>query len=339
MSKKALRVLLICHHSLVPPKNQESMEESAEGKTEFDVYRELLHLGHSVRVVGLDDQITNLRQEVDDFSPHICFNLMEEFNGEAIFDQNIVSYLELLGVPYTGCNPRGLMLCRDKALSKKVMNYHSIPTPKFDVSRRNEKIKPLADLEYPIFVKSLSEEASFGISQQSKVSNFDELSQRVDFIHQKTFSHAICEEFIDGRELYLSIYGNQRLKTTPIWELDFGNLKESHQRIATRKAKWDLNYRDKNGIKSKMAEKLPPKLQKEIAKVCKQAFKALEINSYARFDLRLKADGSFYILEVNPNPNIGKDDEFAKSAEAAGTSYSNLIQNILDLGLRWAHNY
>lgn len=335
-SNKTKKVLLLCHPDLIPPVDQlEPVNAFADYATEHDVYRSLTKQGHNVKIHGLVETDA-LKTCVDNFQPDVCFNLMEEFDGDAMMDSNVVAYLEMIGVAYTGSNPKGLTLARDKSLSKKILEYHSIPTPKHFVVKKGKKPKKTDDYNYPLFVKSLSEEASFGISQASLVKNFEALCARVEFIHEKIGTDAIVDEFIEGRELYLALLGNKRIKDFPLWEMDFGELTESHQKIASRNTKWNEDYRKKNKIDVRKASNIPEKIEKEIIKTCKKAYEALEINGYARFDIRLKEDGSFYIIEANPNPNIGEADEFALASAATGQNYPELLEEICHLGILWS---
>ncbi|MFT7616804.1 MAG: D-alanine-D-alanine ligase [Planctomycetota bacterium] len=333
---RKLRVLAITHESLVPPENPTADEiEKAPWKMDYDVLKTLQELGHTVKTLGMSSELGPIREAIKEFNPHIAFNLLDEFDGEILFDQNVVSYLELLGVPYTGCNPRGLILGRDKALSKKLLYYHRIPVPDFAVFRRGMRVKKPKKLEYPLIVKSLIEQASAGISQASVVSDDNALAERVKFIHEKIGTDAIAESFIEGRELYVGIVGNKRLQVFPVWELQFGNMAGGASRIATAKVKFDIEYQKKREIKNVEASGIPEETLKKIQRICKRVYRVLDLNGYARIDIRLRNDGKPFILEANPNPQIAWRDEFAESAEKAGLSYPELIQKLLGLGLRW----
>ena len=205
-------------------------------------------MGHEVRVLGLHDELGSIRPTAGLFKPHIVFNLMEAFAGVTTFDQNVVSYLELLRLPYTGCNPRGLILARDKALSKKLLAYHRIPVPDFTVVRRGRHPQLSKKLHFPLIVKSLFFEASTGISQASVVENEEQLARRVQFVHESLGSAAIVEQFIDGRELYVGVVGNQRLDVFPVWEMSFDKMPDNRWHIATERVKWSTQYQKRHGI-------------------------------------------------------------------------------------------
>jgi D-alanine-D-alanine ligase len=333
---KTLRVLALMHEYLIPPADITGIDiVGAKWKTEYDVLTALEELGHEVRVLGVQDDLSGIRAGINDFKPQIAFNLLEAFDEVVTFDQNLVSYLELLRMPYTGCNPRGLLLTRDKALSKKLLAYHRIPVPDFTVFRQGHKVHRPKRLDYPLIVKSLTEEASTGISQASVVDSDERLVERVRFIHERVGSDAIVERYIEGRELYVGITGNERLQVFPVWELSFTKMPEDVHRIATERVKWSAKYQQKHGIRTHEAKELPPGLAPRIQHMCKRVYRTLEVSGYARIDLRLDAEGKVFVLEANPNPQLAYGEDFAESAELAGIGYNELIQRILNLGLRW----
>jgi len=336
MRKK--RILAIMHEDLVPPESIEGLsEEQIEPfKTEYDVTAALHNLGHEVISLGVGSDLGVLRRAIAEHKPNIVFNLLEEFAGEAVFDANVVSYLELLRIPYTGCNPRGLMLARDKALSKTILGYHRISVPDFAVFSRDRKVRRPARLQFPLIVKSISEEASLGISQASIVEDDRKLEERVAFIHKRVGTDAIAEAYIDGREFYVGVLGNQRLQVLPVWELLFRNMPEDIPRIATARVKFDMTYQKKRGITTERARDLPEEVIDRIIKMCKRIYRYLGLCGYARIDLRMTADGKIYVLEANPNPQLALDEDFADSAHAAGIEYDQLCQRIVNLGLQRA---
>ncbi|MHC4600092.1 MAG: D-alanine--D-alanine ligase family protein [Planctomycetota bacterium] len=337
---KTLRILILVRKGLEPPDSIEGMSDDeiqgAPWKTEFDVLATLEELGHKVRVLPVFSDLDVIREGVEAWKPHIAFNLLEEFRGIALYDQNVVSHLELLGVPYTGCNPRGLMIARDKALSKKLLAFHRIRVPDFAVyarGRRNTRTRKLD--KYPLLVKSAVEDASLGISQASLVKEEGGLKERVTFIHDHTGTDAIAEEFIEGRELYVGILGNRRLEVFPIWEFLFKNKPDSMPLIATARAKWSVKYQKKYGVDTRAAKDLPEPLVRKIVHHCRRIYRILGLTGYARLDFRLREDGTLFFLEANPNPNLAFGEDFAESAEKKGLAYNRLIQRILNLGRRW----
>jgi D-alanine-D-alanine ligase len=332
---KKLRILALVHDHLVPPADTTGIDVTeAEWKMEYDVIETLKEIGHDVRVLGIHDDLIGIRPTVGLFKPHIVFNLMEAFAGVTTFDQNVVSYLELLRLPYTGCNPRGLILARDKALSKKLLAYHRIPVPDFTVVRRGRKPLLSKKLHFPLIVKSLFFEASAGISQASVVENADQLTRRVQFIHDNLGTAAIVEQFVDGRELYVGVLGNERLDVFPVWEMSFAHMPENKWRIATERVKWSTQYQKKHGIMTEAAT-LDAAAVDRIQRIAKRTYRALDLSGYARVDLRMDDEGRAFVLEANPNPNLAYGEDFAESAEVSNISYERLLDRILTLGLRW----
>jgi D-alanine-D-alanine ligase len=332
-----LRVLALVHRHLVPPETVEEGTDitAAPWRTEYDVVSTLMAMGHEVRPLPVHDDLGDIRRAAEDWKPHIAFNLLEGFDDITIFDQNVVSHLELLKLSYTGCNPRGLLLARDKSLSKKLLAYHRIPVPEFEVFRIGRPIRRPKRLTFPLIVKSLTQEASIGISQASVVDSDEKLRERVTFIHESIRTAAIAERYIDGRELYVGVIGNQLLQALPVWELFFTNMPEGAKRIATDRVKWSVKYQKKYGIDSGPAKDIGDDVLGDIQYLCKRAYRALELSGYARIDLRLDQAGNAWVLEANPNPQIARGEDFAASAEKAGLSYETVLQRIMSLGLRW----
>jgi D-alanine-D-alanine ligase len=335
-ARKKLRVLALMQESLVPPDDIKGVDlPGAEWKMEYDVVSTLRGLGHEVQPLGVGGNLADIRNAIADFKPHITFNLLEGFDDVATWDQNVVAYLELLKVPYTGCNSRGLLLGRDKAIAKKLLSYHRIPVADFVVAPRGKRFRRPKRLAFPLFVKSLTLDASIGISQASVVEDDGKLEERVGFVHESIGTDALVERYIEGRELYVGVLGNERLQVLPIWELYFKNLPEEVRKIATERLKWSLSYQKKHGIDSGEAKDLPAGMEDRIRDVCKRVYRNLMLSGCARIDLRLTEAGQAYVVEANPNPQLAHDEDFAQSARKAGIDYPELLQRILNLGLRW----
>jgi D-alanine-D-alanine ligase len=332
-----MRVLALVHRHLIPPDVVEEGTDitAAPWRTEYDVITTLKTMGHDVQALGVHDDLGDIRRAATEWKPHIAFNLLEAFDDITIFDQNVVSHLELLKLSYTGCNPRGLVLARDKSLSKKLLAFHRVPVPDFEVFRAGRPIRRPKRLVFPLIVKSLTQEASIGISQASVVENDEKLRERVTFIHESIGTAAIVEQYIEGRELYVGILGNQALQALPVWELFFTNMPDDVKRIATERVKWNPKYQKKYGIDSGPVKDLADSECEKIQHLCKRAYRALELSGYARIDLRLDESGRVWVLEANPNPQIARGEDFAASAEKIGLSYDAVLQRIINLGLRW----
>jgi D-alanine-D-alanine ligase len=337
---KKQRVLALVDETLVPPDAAGGQDlASAPWKMEYDVVHTLRQEGHEVLPVGVGSDLGVIRKAIQEFQPQIAFNLLECFANVATWDHNVVSYLELVRLAYTGSNARGLVLARDKALAKKILTYHRVPVADFMVVPRGGTIRRPRRLRFPLIVKSLTLDSSIGISQASVVDDDAKLEERVRFIHESIDTPAIVEEYVEGRELYVSMLGNQRLQLLPVWELDFSGLPEESRRIATERLKWSLSYQKKHGIATGPAKDLPEPLVRRIGELCKRVYRSLMLSGYARVDLRLAEDGRVVVLEANPNPQLARGEDFAEAAKAAGIGYGPLLERIMTLGLAWEPGY
>jgi D-alanine-D-alanine ligase len=335
---KPLRIQVLMHESLIPPDSMEGIpaRELMEWKTEFDVMVTLHNMGHEAEALGVHNDLDVFQNALVEKSPDIVFNLLEEFHSVPHYDQHVVSYLELKQQPYTGCNPRGLMLSHDKTLAKKLLTFHKIPTPRFQFYPRGKTIKKIPKkLRYPLIVKSAMDDASLGIAQASIVRDEHKLRERVAYLWEEQKSDVLVEEYIEGREFYVGVLGNERLEVLPVWELSFENLPLKDARIATARAKWDPVYQKKIGVKTAAARDLTPKQQRKIEKITREVYRVLDLSGYARMDFRMSEEGDLYVLEANPNPNLSFGEDFAESAELTGTNYEQLLQKIINLGLNY----
>ncbi len=336
--KKKLRVMVLVHEQFVPPDDIKELpkDEAHAVKTEYDVVRTLEELGHEVKVLGVSDEVRPIRNAIERWKPDLSFNLLEEFQELARYDAYVVSYLELMGVPYTGCNPRGLMIARDKALSKKLLVFHRIPTPRFFVVRMGRKPRRPKAMEFPLIVKSQVEEASFGIAKASVVRDDEQLAERVRMVHERIHTDALVERFVEGRELYTAVLGNERLTVLPPQELVIRNLDPGEPLVATARVKHDVLYQEKHGVKIRTIRS-PDDLVRRLERTAKRVYRTLGLDGYARIDFRLADDGRLYVLEANPNPEIARKEEFAMAAAASGLGYPELVRRLLSLALRRRH--
>ncbi|MGB0714456.1 MAG: D-alanine--D-alanine ligase family protein [Phycisphaerae bacterium] len=334
---RSLRIDVLMDESFVPPDSIEGLSEKemAPWKTEYDVLAGLYNLGHDARPLAVSDDFTVLRNQLRKRKPHVVFNLLEEFKGRADLVANVLGFLELVETPYTGCNARALMVTQSKTLIKKILRYHRVKMPEFALFRMGGTIRVPKKLSYPLFVKSSTEHGSVGISQASIVRNDEELASRVEFVHNEIGTDAMAEEYIDGREIYVSVLGNNRLTVFPPWELIFHNLPQGAPRIATEKVKWDPAYQKSRGIEGKRATNLPDEILRQLKEVSKRVYRLLGLSGYARMDFRVTDRNQILLLEPNPNPQLEFGDYFADSAEAGGLKYETLLQRIISLGMRY----
>lgn len=333
---KPLRILALMHEDLMPPASIEGLTEEQihPWKMEYDVKVSLERMGHEVHPVGIYGDLSVLREGLERIQPDIVFNMMEEFDGQPLFDQHLVSYLELKKVRYTGCNPRGLTLSHDKALSKQILAHHRIPVPAFGVFRVGRKVKRSARLPFPLLVKSLVDEGSVGISRASVVDNDEALQERVEMIHRRTSRPAIAEQYIAGREIYMSLVGNERVQTFTPWEMFMHKLPEGAPNIATSKLKWSYAHQEQLGLETRPAELTGEETRRLVA-LSKRIYRALFLSGYARLDFRMTPEGKFYLLEANPNPCLAYGEDFAEAVEKSGLDYATLLDTILRNGLNY----
>ena len=302
---------------------------------EHDVISTLRSLGHEVHVQPVGGELNPIRRAVREMRPHLSFNLLERFADVPHWDQNVVAYLELQRMKYTGCNARGLLLGRDKALTKKLLSYHRIQVAEFALVARGRVFRRPKKLKFPLIVKPLPLDASIGISQASVVETDEKLLDRIRFVHESVGCDALVESYIEGRELYVGVLGNKRLSAMPIWELNLANLPEAAHRIATERLKASVAFQKKHGVTSGPAQEIPEPVATRIRNLCKRVYSILYMNGYARIDLRLAENGQVYVIEANPNPQLAKSEDLAESAAAAGLDYGALLSRIVRLGLEW----
>ncbi|HEX2932563.1 MAG TPA: hypothetical protein VHV54_22735 [Candidatus Binatia bacterium] len=334
-AKKRYKVLVLFDTAGTPPADQDFTKElkTDDWAAEAHVIGALKKLGHEVRTIGVFDEAGMIIDEVKANPPDVVFNLTEHFNAVSAYDRNVAGLLEMMGVPYTGSSPTGLTLCKNKGMAKELLAYHKIRVPNFAIYSPGSMIKRPNRLKFPLFIKPVQEEASYGISLDSFVENDEAFEERVRFIHERMNQAALAEEYIAGREIYVSLLGNDRLRVFPFREVIFGEIPDGQPKFSTFKAKWDDAYRKRWGIQNVFAEPFPNGTDQRIVKICKAVYRALRIHGYGRMDLRVTPEGEIVILEANPNPNLDRDDEFAQSAAKAGLSYPRLIQRILSLAL------
>ena len=277
---------------------------------------------------------------LDEIRPDLVFNAVEAFHGNATLEYMIPGMLEAEGYRYTGSPPLALLVSRNKAMSKKVLAYHGIRVPGFVTCRPGEPLPAHDALRFPLIVKPLQSDASAGIAQASVVQDAAALSDRVAMIHERFDQPAIAEEFVDGRELYVSLIGNGgALDILPITEMVFDKRRtRPEERIATQFAKWDEDYRARKGIRNVFARPLARAVRERIEEICRAAFRALWLRDYARLDIRLAPDGEVWVLEANANPFISYGHDMANAAEKAGMDYYRFIQRLVDEAVaRYGH--
>jgi len=305
--------------------------KSPDWKTERHVLNALRKLGYPFAMLGVHDDTELIREMIDRYRPDVIFNMVEQFANSLGNENRITSFLELQGVPVTGCGSTGITLCKDKVISKKILSYHNVRVPKFIVQQPGQLIEMRSGMNYPLIVKPAREEASYGISLKSVVNNEAELVNRVCFVHERFKQEALVEEFIEGREVYVGVIGNDRLQCLPAREMVWGEDVPAQARFASYKVKWDEDYRYRWDIYNRFLPSLDKTTRRRLEVTCKEIYRYLQLNGYARIDLRLTVENEIVFIEANPNPMLARDEDFAMSAKKAGLGYPKLIDRIISL--------
>lgn len=300
-------------------------------EVEDEVADVLTRQGHEPVMVELDGTPKSLlalaRLDCD-----LVFNLTESFGDDDTADFKIAGFLELLGKRYTGSGTHGLMLAQDKAIAKKIFAFHGIRTPVFAKSFRG-RLDFSHDLHFPVIVKPAREDGSIGIEFSAVVSSIKELMERIDWLHQHFDSPVLIEEYVEGRELYVGVLGNDKPEALPIIELDLSKLPEGTPKIAAAEVKWGKGTKAYRDTKSVVPTDLPEETVAAAQRTAVAAYQALELRDYGRVDMRLQADGTVQVIEVNPNPWLSSRAELAMAARKAGRTYAQLVVEIVDLAL------
>jgi D-alanine-D-alanine ligase len=306
----------------------------AEDKTaEANVLESLQRLGHEVETMAVFDSVGHVFDKARSFAPEVVFNQCESFHDNRALEPNIPALLEMMKIRYTGSGPDGLLLCKDKALAKELLSHHRVRVPRFIVSHLKSPLRRLQHFGYPAFVKPIGQESSDGIAKASFVRDEKEAIDRLRYLHQKFNSDAMIEEYIEGREIYVSVLGNRRRVVFPPREIFFGNVPDDEPKFATSHAKWNDAYRKKWGIANGPAAELPPEIKKDLNKIARNVYAWLRIRGFGRIDIRVSPRNELFIIEANPNPSLAAEDDFAQSANAEGLTYDAMIQEILNAAL------
>jgi len=300
-------------------------------EVEEEVAEALVKLGHEPVMHEIDGTMKSLlalaRVECD-----LVFNLCESFADDDTADFKIAAFLELLKRKYTGSGAHGLMLAQDKATAKKIFAFHGIHTPLFAKTLRG-RLDFAHDLEFPVIMKPAREDGSIGIEFSAVVSSIKELVERMDWLHQHFDCPVLIEEYIEGRELYVGVIGNENPQALPVIELDLSKLPEGIPRIAGAEVKWGKGTKAYRDTKSSIADGLAQETIGALQKAAITAFGALELRDYARIDMRLQADGRVHVIEANPNPWLSSRAEFSMAARKSGRTYTELVGEIVELAM------
>jgi D-alanine-D-alanine ligase len=331
-----LKIVIIYDRVLVEDDEEPAVAEKSpvtrtldKKEVEEEVADALTKLGHEPVMYELDGTHKSLlglaRIDCD-----LVFNLAESFADDDTADFKIAAFLDLLGKDYTGTGAAGLMLSQDKAVAKKIFAFHGIHTPVFAKSFRG-RLDFSHDLHFPVIVKPAREDGSIGIEFSAVVNSIRELMERIDWLHSNFDSPVLIEEYIEGREMYVGVIGNDKPEALPVVELDLSKLPDGTPRIAAAEVKWGKGTKAYRDTKSAIAVDLPEETTLALQQTAVAAYQALEVRDYGRVDMRLQPDGRVQVIEVNPNPWLSSRAEFAMAARKSGRTYNRLIEEIVEL--------
>ncbi len=294
-----------------------------------EVFQALTKLGHEPAYIELDGRDATLfalaRSKVD-----LVFNLAESYAGDDTKDMNIPAFMDLVGVHYTGSGPHGLLLAQDKALAKKIVEFHGLKTPFSAVSHRG-RVDYAHDVKFPLIVKPVSEDGSIGINTDSVVHSVKELMDQIHALHEELDVPILIEEYIEGREIYAAILGNRPPEALPLVELDLSKLPADTPKIAGREVKFDKDSEEYKLTKSALAKDLDEDVVEKLQEAAKTTYRALKLRDYGRIDMRLAKDGTIYVIEANPNPWLSSQAEFAMAARGSERTYNEMIKAIVEV--------
>ena len=294
--------------------------------------------GHKTAIVTIRDDVSAIVEKLKRPKPDLVFNLVESFGHDILGGtMGVAGVLDLLELPYTGGGPGEIFIQEDKALAKKLLAFEQIPYPDFATFAPSAEFETGGNLRMPLFVKPLRMEASIGIDERSLVHDTQELIERVSYIHKRFGDSALAEEYIEGREFYVGVIGNQQLTAFPPIEMDFSGLEDGDLPIMDGQAKFDQNSSRYQGTRAVIAN-LEPELKAKLQKVSMSAYRALRVRDYGRIDLRLTDTGEIFVIEVNANCYLEQHSEYATAAGAHGIQYPDLLNRIANLAMeRWKH--
>ena len=294
-----------------------------------DALRELGHEPTTFAIDGRPQTLTRLARNTSD----LFFNLVESYAGDDTMEMHFAAFLDLVGKKYTGAGPQGSFLAMDKSTAKKIIRYHDLYTP-YSALVHNGRVEHAQDIRFPMIVKPAAEDASKGIDSASVVNSVKELLERIAYVQDEFDSPSLLEEYIEGREIYAAVIGNEKPEALPLVELDLSKLPEGMPRIAGYEVKFDVTTEAYKVTKSAPAKDLPEDVVASIQQTAVTAYRALKLRDYGRLDLRLAENGRVYVIEANPNPWLDPAAEFAMAAKESGRSYTDMIGEIVEEAMK-----
>lgn len=311
------------------PRKKKKKKKKTDIEAITDALRELGHKPCTLAIDGRPQTLTRVRNHAAD----LFFNLVESYAGDDTMEMHFAAYLDLVGKRYTGAGPQGSFLAMDKAIAKMIIRHHGLYTP-YSAVVHNGRVEYSQDIKFPVIVKPASEDASKGIDATSVVSSVKELLEKIEYVHDEFETAALLEEYIEGREIYAAVLGNEKPEALPLVELDLSKLPEGMPRIAGYEVKFDVTTEAYKKTKSAPARDFPEEIIESIQQTAITAYRALKLRDYGRIDLRVAENGRVYVLEANPNPWLDPAAEFAMAAKESGRSYVEVIGEIVELAMK-----
>jgi D-alanine-D-alanine ligase len=297
-----------------------------------EIFEALEKLGHEPSYHVLNGRLQSLLG-LAKCGADLIFNLTESYAGDDTKEMQVTAFLDLLDIPYTGAGPHANMLAQDKSIAKKMFAFHEIQSPYFATAYRGT-IDHAHDISFPLIVKPTSEDGSIGIDAAAVVNGVKELMERISYIQTEFDSPALIEEYIEGREIYASILGNgENARALPLVELDLSKLPKGMPRIATQDVKFEKDAEAYKLAKSAIAEDLDEETVTKLSEIAIKAYRAVKLRDYGRIDMRISSKGQVYVIEANPNPWLSSGQEFAMAAKKSGLSYTQMVEEIVDLAM------
>lgn len=314
---------------------ERGQEGSKHDEVVDEVNEALTEGGHKVSLIGINDDLRELLDKLDDKRPDLVFNLCERFADNDEYEMHVTAVLAMLGQPFTGTGPAGMALRQDKAVTKKLLKFHDVNYPNYATFDK-DNLEFAGRMRFPLFVKPLHGDTSLGIDDSSLVTEYAKLVERISFIQNQLKVPALVEEYIEGREFYIGILGNEVPEILPVMELDFSKLPGKYPHIFGHEAKTDVASPQYGAVNSIVATDLAPEVRARITMAGREAAHALKVQDYARVDIRLSTDGVPNVVEVNANPYLERTSVFALAALQAGMGYSTLVNRIAEIAWkRW----
>lgn len=296
------------------------------------IVKSLKEEGYNASLYNIEDDFTKLRQLLEENPPDVVFNLVEIFGNNPRLESAVAGMYELYKIPYTGASALALALCQRKALTKQLLLANKVPTPRFKLLF-TPKLKRRHGLRYPLIVKPAREDASSGITKGSVVFDQSALQGRIESAFAEFTPPIMVEEFIEGKEIHVSILGNEKPQVLPLLEYDFSELPKDHPAIISYEAKWNPLDEIFHKVHSVCPATVSKKVEKKVGEAALNAYRVTGARDYARIDIRLGKDNRPYVLEVNPNPDLTEGVSFMESAEKAGFTFSATLKSIVEFAL------